>query len=90
MLKKALSHPPSPRRAETRPFPIFVLASLKGLTYCPWVKSLSRQARGLARFAASLAAAALEGLFEHPVSLLLFLTSSYQIFPGAERFSTSC
>jgi hypothetical protein len=43
------------------------------------------------RFASSLAAAALEGLFEHPVSLLLFLTSSYQqIFPGAERFSTSC
>ena len=33
MVKKVLLHPPRPRRAEIRPFPGFVLASLKDSTY---------------------------------------------------------
>jgi len=33
MLKKSLFSPTRPRRAETRIFPCFVLASLKGSTY---------------------------------------------------------
>jgi hypothetical protein len=35
MLKKAPLHPALPRRAETRPFPSFVLGSSKSSTY-PW------------------------------------------------------
>jgi hypothetical protein len=35
MLKKALLHPPFPRRAKTDPRPSFVLASLGGSTYKP-------------------------------------------------------
>jgi hypothetical protein len=33
VVKKIVLHPPRPRRAETRPFPGFVLASLKDSTY---------------------------------------------------------
>jgi len=54
MLKKSLFSPAQPRRAETRLFPCIVLASLRGSTY----RSI--------RLASSLAAALLDGLFEHP------------------------
>ncbi len=55
MLKKSLFSPTRPRRAETRLSPGFVLASFSGSTY----QSVC--------LASSLAAALLDGLFEHPV-----------------------
>src|SRR6266852_9531365 len=54
MLKTSLFSPTQPRRAETRFFPCGVLAALRGSTY----RSV--------RLASSLAAALLDGLFEHP------------------------
>jgi hypothetical protein len=39
MLKKSLFSPAQPRRAETRLFPCFVLASLRGSTYRTWETS---------------------------------------------------
>jgi hypothetical protein len=61
--------PPDPW---TRPFPGFVLASLKASTYRPRAKSLSRQARGregeMLRLGFSLTVASLDGLFEHPAT----------------------
>ncbi len=54
MLKKSLFSPAQPRCAKTHRSPGFVLASLKGSTY----RSV--------RIASSLAAALLNGLFEHP------------------------
>src|SRR5438128_1847523 len=53
MLKKSLSAPTQPRRAGTRLFPRFVLASFRGSTY----RSV--------RLASSLTAASLDSLFEH-------------------------
>ena len=54
MLKKSSFSPARSRRAETRLFPSIVLASLRGSTY----RSV--------RLASSLAAALLDGHFEHP------------------------
>jgi len=54
MLKKSLFSPAQPLRAETRFSQVGVLASLRGSTY----RSV--------RLASSLAAALLDGLFEHP------------------------
>jgi len=53
MLKKALLHPPFPKRAETRASPSFVLHRSRP----------QRTAR--VRLGLSLAAVALDGLFEH-------------------------
>jgi len=70
MLKKAALHLALPRRAETRPFPSFVLGSSKSSTY-PWHRvGLGRLRAGRvtigtpARFDSP--AALLENLFEHP------------------------
>jgi len=57
MLKKSPVSPAQPRRAQTRLFPCIVLASLRGSTY----RSV--------RLASSLAAALLDGLFEHPAAM---------------------
>ena len=46
MLKKALSHPPNPVRAETRTFPGCVLGSSASSPYPTWGKSPSWRARG--------------------------------------------
>jgi len=54
MLKKSPFSPAQPWHAETRLSPRIVLASLRGSTY----RSV--------RLASSLAAALLDGLFEHP------------------------
>jgi hypothetical protein len=68
MLKKSVFSPAQPWRAKTRLSPSFVLALAQRTT---WAKSPSRRTlggpgeKGL-RFASSLAAASLEGLFEHP------------------------
>ena len=47
LLKKTLLHPPNPSRAETSPFPGFVLGSSTSLT-CQGEKSRSRPAQGWA------------------------------------------
>jgi len=57
MLKKSLFSPAQPRCAKTHLSPSSVLASLRGSTY----RSV--------RLASSLAAALLNGLFEHPVGV---------------------
>jgi hypothetical protein len=41
------------------------------------------------RFASSLAAAALEGLFDHPVKLVLLDFGLYHVFTSVERFCNS-
>jgi hypothetical protein len=81
MLKKSIFSPAQPRRAETRLFPCSVLASLKASTY-----------RTEYAFGLSLAAALLDGLFEHPASH--FDPSGNLcsvVFPMAKNsFSTAC
>ena len=70
MLKKAILHPPFPRRAKTRPFPGFVLTSKKSSTYRWEGAGLGRLRAGRLkyRYASGFfsAAALLNGLFEHP------------------------
>jgi len=73
MLKKSLVSPAQPWRAETRLFPYVVLASLRPSTYPHQGKELFRQlgvgrVRKL-RLGPSLAAALLNGLFEHPAGV---------------------
>jgi hypothetical protein len=71
LLKKAPFHPPYPRRAETRPFPSFVLRSKQFSTY-PGEKSRSRPAQGWAggmiwyAYGFDSPAALLADLFEQP------------------------
>src|SRR6476659_8848513 len=73
LLKKTSLHPPCPRRAETRPFPSFVLGSKQSSTY-RGEKSRSRPAQGWAgemvRYASGCfsPAATLDGLFEQPTT----------------------
>ena len=80
MLKKSLSPPAQPRRAETRLFPCGVLASLRGSTY----RSV--------RLASSLAVALLDDLFEHPAwytpVITVVQTSEIKAYP--ECFSAAC
>jgi hypothetical protein len=64
MLKTALLHPPCPRRAETRPFPGFVLSRV----------SRCGVAQGYASLA-TLPTGSLDGYFEHP-AMLTFLGDS--------------
>ena len=83
LLKKSLFSPAQPRRAETRLFPCFVLASFRPSTLrrisrrSESLKGLFRSPRsitgrtahtkcGLYLLGPSLAAALLDGLFEHP------------------------
>jgi hypothetical protein len=70
-LKKALLHPPYPRRAETRLFPVFVLASLRGSTYyrgCGFRPiAWCGRARERHVLACSGWAGEKSGFFEHPI-----------------------
>jgi hypothetical protein len=69
MLKKSLFSPAQPRRAETRPFPCGVLASLPGTVKRETSVSLGAAAfHGIRRISARRGwAGEKSGLFEHPV-----------------------
>jgi hypothetical protein len=73
MLKKAPFHPPSPRRAETRPIPAFVLVSSKSSTYPGDGAGLGRLRVGRVKYryvsGFFFAAALLDDLFEYPASV---------------------
>ena len=68
-------HPPWPRRAETRPFPSFVLGSKESSTY-PWDRAglgRLRAGRVIYRYVSAFFSPAvlLDGHFEHPKVFLV-------------------
>src|SRR6185295_14652532 len=74
MLKKSSFSPPRPRRIQTRLFPGFVLASLKGST-------LSRS---------ELEVGTLEGLFRSPRPIIGRLAGLFEHSAGAVLLSVTC